>query len=265
MISKEELDKMYWIQSMSMREIAKEVGVCLSTVRTWMKNYNIESRTDSESLLIGSQKPSKEGLEEMYCGQGMSQYEIASEIGVNQMTVNKWLKSYGIRTRTKSESQLNGIQKLSKKELGKMYCDQGMSQPKIAIEIGVTQNSVHNWMKEYEILSRTRSEARINGNFIGERNSNWHGGISFEPYCNKFNNVFKESVRKRDDYTCQLCGYEQLLDGKRLDVHHIHYDKENCAPDVVALCRSCNSRVNGNRDYWEQYFEEQLLHRGIKL
>ena len=30
----------------------------------------------------------------------------------------------------------------------------------------------------------------------GDNNSNWHGGISFEPYCIKFNKDYKESVRE---------------------------------------------------------------------
>jgi hypothetical protein len=96
-----------------------------------------------------------------------------------------------------------------------------------------------------------------------KNNGNWNGGISFNPYCEKFNDTFKEAVRERDDYICQLCGHEQKLDGCRLSIHHIHYDKENCYPDVIALCRSCNSAVNANRDHWEQYFEDLLIERGL--
>jgi transposase-like protein len=183
----------------------------------------------------------------LYWDDEMSTVGIAKLVGVYPGTVYKWMKLYGIETRTNSESRLINTKKLSKEEIKEMYWDKVMSTLDIAKVVGVSQVTVFNWMREYCIESRP----------------SWKGGISFEPYCNKFNNTFKESIRERDDYTCQLCGYEQLSGGRKLDVHHIHYDKENCYPDVVALCRSCNARVNGDRDFWEQYFESRLLERGI--
>ena len=98
---------------------------------------------------------------------------------------------------------------------------------------------------------------------IGELNPNWQGGKSFEPYCIKFNFKFKESIRFRDSYTCQLCGKTQEQEGRRLTVHHIHYDKQNCFPDCVALCNSCNAKVNFNRDHNEELFTFMLWTRNL--
>jgi hypothetical protein len=208
----------------------------------------------------------EEELHDMYWGQGMCLREIGEECGICTKTVLNRMKSYGIESRTLSEARLVNsakLPKLPKKELVQMYCDEKMSAVEIAKEIGVADVTVGAWMKSYGIKPRTISESMLNGNFIGENAGNWHGGISFEPYCNKFNNTFKEAVRKRDDYTCQLCGCEQLLGGTKLSIHHIHYDKKNCYPDVVTLCRSCNSRVNSNRDHWEDFFETRLIVRGL--
>ncbi len=91
----------------------------------------------------------------------------------------------------------------------------------------------------------------------------WKGGLSFLPYCYKFNNELKEKIRGRDNRTCQLCGLKE--NGQRLSVHHIHYDKPNCDPDLITLCRSCNCKVNENRDYWEVYFMRNLKERSIIL
>lgn len=205
-------------------------------------------------------------LQQMYWDKEMSQPEIAEFIGVSQHTVYYWMQKYDIESRTVYESLLVKSSILpipiSKEELADMYWGKGMSMLQIAKEINMSQYNVHNWMKIYEIERRTISESLV-GKFAGESNGNWNGGTSFDPYCNKFNRAFKESIRKRDDYTCQLCGCEQKLGGQRLDVHHVHYDRENCYPDVVALCRSCNSAVNSNRDYWEQYFEDLLVERRI--
>jgi len=99
----------------------------------------------------------------------------------------------------------------------------------------------------------------------GENHPNWQGGISFIKYCSKFNNKLKDEIRKRDDYKCQLCKKEQDLNSEKLTVHHIHYDKKNCDPDLITLCRSCNSKVNFNRDYWEQLFNRLLCYKGINI
>lgn len=95
----------------------------------------------------------------------------------------------------------------------------------------------------------------------GERNPNWRGGISFKPYCDKFNNKLKEIVRDRDNRTCQLCDKSETNNGRKLDVHHIHYDKPNCEPDLISLCRRCNLKVNYNRDYYEELFMTKLTRK----
>ncbi|MDP3014133.1 MAG: NUMOD3 domain-containing DNA-binding protein [Candidatus Subteraquimicrobiales bacterium] len=95
----------------------------------------------------------------------------------------------------------------------------------------------------------------------GEKSHNWKGGISFLPYCPKFNTQLKERIRDRDNRTCQLCGTQE--NDKKLDVHHIHYDKQNCNPDLIALCHDCNAKSNGNREYYERFFMNKLNARGL--
>jgi len=95
----------------------------------------------------------------------------------------------------------------------------------------------------------------------GEDHPNWRGGTSYFPYCNKFNNKLKKRIRDRDNHTCQLCGMKE--DGRKLSVHHIHYDKPNCNPDLIALCNGCNGRVNVNRDHYEALFMSKLKERGL--
>ena len=94
----------------------------------------------------------------------------------------------------------------------------------------------------------------------GEDNPNWRGGTSNFPYAFEFNEEFKILIRERDN-TCQLCGKTKEEEGQNLAVHHIHYDKENIcsdADDFVILCNGCNSKVNGNREYWTKFFQQKL-------
>ena len=255
MIPEHELRQMYHSEGMTQKEIAKVIGVSYATISIWMKKYGIESRMVSNSLSVYLSKPSRKELVKMYCNDGMSQLMIANILGVNRSNIRRWMIGYGIKSRMGTESHIGSSVKPSKKDIEKMYFDNNMSMYEIADDIGVSESAVSKWMKEYKI------EPHDPSHYSGENNSRWEGGISSLPYCYKFNNKFKEAVRKRDDYTCQLCGSEQ--NGRKLDVHHVHYDKENCYPDVITLCRSCNSRVNGNRDYWEKYFEDLLIDRGL--
>lgn len=98
---------------------------------------------------------------------------------------------------------------------------------------------------------------------VGDKNGAWKGGIGYFPYCHKFNECLKEKVRNRDDRLCQLCGMTEEDNGQKLSVHHIHYDKENCEPDLISTCRRCNSIVNFNCDYYEELFMNKLNDRGL--
>jgi len=92
----------------------------------------------------------------------------------------------------------------------------------------------------------------------GEKNGRWRGGVSFEPYCQKFNRGFKERVREFFNYRCVVCGKTREEVGRALAVHHVNYDKMVCCngvkPLFVVLCQSHNAYANNDRPYWEQYF-----------
>ena len=98
--------------------------------------------------------------------------------------------------------------------------------------------------------------------FFGENNSNYKGGISFLPYCEKFDNDLKERVRDFFNGCCYVCGIGQSELGQKLDVHHVNYNKMVCCNDVkplfVPLCRSCHAKTLKDREYWEEFFTVSL-------
>jgi hypothetical protein len=82
-------------------------------------------------------------------------------------------------------------------------------------------------------------------------NPNWRGGKSFEPYPLGWTKIFKEQIRQRDGYKCCFCGIPEVENGRRLDVHHKDYNKDNINPDnLISLCRSCHTKTNFNREHW---------------
>ena len=120
--------------------------------------------------------------------------------------------------------------------------------------------------KHHSEESKMRISIGQKGKYCGANASNWKGGISFEPYCPKFNNEFKERVRAFFDYTCQMpgCGHIWQMGEKKLAVHHINYKKDACCSDdviplFVPVCPgSCHGKTQGKREFWEQYFTEHI-------
>ena len=93
----------------------------------------------------------------------------------------------------------------------------------------------------------------------GDKSSGWKGGISFEPYPPVFTNERKRWVRERDGHMCQRCCMTEEANGRKLDVHHIDYNKQNCNENnLITLCRGCNSKVNFNREHWTKVFQEMI-------
>ena len=127
--------------------------------------------------------------------------------------------------------------------------------PIIGEETRRKMSESHVGQKRSEETKQKMSESQR-----GENHPNWHGGISYLPYCPKFNNEFKERVRAFFDYRCVECGTQQKE--KKLGIHHVNFDKQSCCNDTiplfVPLCSSCHSKTNNNREYWKQYFTEMI-------
>ena len=60
----------------------------------------------------------------------------------------------------------------------------------------------------------------------------------------------KESIRKRDNYTCQRCGLKWIKGEKTFPIHHLEFDKDGQNPGydydfnnqdkLITLCPKCN-------------------------
>ena len=69
--------------------------------------------------------------------------------------------------------------------------------------------------------------------------------VEIEEYPENWTEKLRDSIRKRDNYTCQICGMtqeESLIRYKgKLCVHHKDRDKNNCDPDnLITQCNGCH-------------------------
>jgi len=84
--------------------------------------------------------------------------------------------------------------------------------------------------------------------------------------------VQRQRARERDHYTCQVCGATEASLGREHDVHHVrpfrefsyiagvndNYLQANELSNLVTLCRSCHSKVNGDR------LSKDMLSNGLR-
>lgn len=91
-------------------------------------------------------------------------------------------------------------------------------------------------------------------NVSGPNSCHWRGGISYLPYCPKFNTKFKEQIREKFGRVCYLCGKTEEENSKHLDVHHVDYDKLDICNgkswSFVPLCHSCHTKTTNHRHYY---------------
>ena len=141
--------------------------------------------------------------------------------------------------------------KEGKKKRIKIKCDFcGQEIERIPSEIGYYKRYFCNvtckgfWMSKY---------------LQGTKALGWKNGASFEPYPISWTKSLRISIRRRDEFKCQLCNAPQEEFSVALPVHHIDYDKKNCKKEnLIALCPSHNSKVNKNRNYWTKFFRKLL-------
>lgn len=159
-------------------------------------------------------------------------------------------------------------EKLSKtnKEQGRFVGDNNpMRKPELVAKIAAKKRGVpHTQETKDKIAASLRgrkhlseeAKAKLSELRKGENNPQWKGGVSYEPYCPKFNNEFKERVRAFFGHKCVECGAPQ--NGKLLAVHHVNFNKKACCdnsiPLFVPLCASCHSKTNTHRDHWQEHF-----------
>jgi len=118
--------------------------------------------------------------------------------------------------------------------------------------------------KASDAQKRKWSRPEVRAKVSGRNSCNWRGGASYEPYDEQWTNTFKNGIRERDRYTCQLCGKSN---GKTVrSVHHVDYEKKNCEPsNLVTLCVSCHTRTNHSREYWAAAFQMIQVTRGTEV
>ena len=161
---------------------------------------------------------------DLYVNHKWSAEQLAKKYKTCHSLIIRYLKDNGIQTRGLSESQWNYNNKefpdvlLDKAQVEELYINQKMTKKDMAIMFDCDPNVIDRILNMHNIHIRNNSEAKI-GVYVGEKHPNWKGGLSdLNQRCREFFQVnIAPEARKRDRYSCQLCGSKNDL--------HVHHKK----------------------------------------
>jgi len=87
----------------------------------------------------------------------------------------------------------------------------------------------------------------------GKNHPNYRPGLNRNGYPTDWKETLKEAIRQRDQHKCQICGTPQEECIRKLDVHHIDYDKHNLElHNLISLCLNCHMKTNYDRERWKK-------------
>jgi hypothetical protein len=88
----------------------------------------------------------------------------------------------------------------------------------------------------------------LKGKYVGDKASNWRGGISYYKRNDNKVHAWRKAVQERDNFTCQVC----LVYGGELHIDHIknwanHMELRFEVSNGRTLCRACHYYVTFKR------------------
>ena len=187
---------------------------------------------------------------------GNNIYEISKIFNISITPIKRILKENNIKTLNISEAQYKVWSNLERREKLSKTQKERYKDPKI-IEI--------NRQGQIKRFQNPKEREKIRQSKLHMFSALDH--LVKDKYCPLWTKTLREEIRQRDGHICQNCGITQdehkLKTGKKLPVHHVHYDKRNCYPDLITICNICNSKANFNKTYWESYYMNKLNDRQL--
>lgn len=231
--SKDWIEEYYVKQGLGISKCA-EIGDCsTTTISRAVRKYGIDPHPSPTRIEF-----SQTSLEEAYYERKLTIEECAKRFSCSATSIKNRMREWGLSARGAHPA----VKNVSKAWLVQHYVLLDMTLAECADLYGCSHNMIQRSLVRHNIKRRPASSP-------GAKHHGWKGGISFAPYCPKFNKVLKEEIRNKYNRTCQKCGERENV--QKLDVHHINFDKmAGCYGrpwNLIPLHRKCHSWTTRHR------------------
>lgn len=274
-ISKETIIDLYFNQKLSQRDVAKILEIGQTSVRRILNKYGLQARTVQEGQNTPSYKEKSAKLAERYSKEYLLERQNICQFCNKSFAVNHKTKrnkfcspecrsAYQQSLRKKYYCKLCGkeIIRQNNRSYPLTYCSNcakthpWTSKKRISVNCGYCGASIDVIQSRAErnkycycsIECMTKHYAEI---YSGENSPTWKGGKTHH-YTGGFYRQ-RQKARKRDNFTCQLCGISERDFGRQMSVHHIKSyrdfeDKKeaNQLDNLVCLCEKCHRFIHSN-------------------
>ena len=235
---------------LSTQKLGKKYNVSPMTIHNILKKHGIKTRKRGSHSKLFTPEDEEKICKEYLIGTGGE--KLSKKYKILSKSLYQLLERNGVKIRSMDEIY-NLFTDEEQEEICKEY-QNSLSANAIAMEKGCSPMTIANILEKHGIEKRDHK---------GKFHSNWKGGISFGPYCPKFNEEFRERVREFWQRKCGICGMAEEENFGRLSVHHVNYDKKACCDNIpplfIPLCSSCHAKTNHNRELWENYLTSYIM------
>ena len=240
----------YWDEKLSCSKLAKKHNVHVSTIKKWIKDLKMPTRSKSDSaklwmaverkkkVVIKKERPmykDHETLFNHYWKENLCTSEIANLYGIKTATVQYWLNILGIPKRSISESKKG-------KKINSPLPE------KIAVRCAWCDKEFDMWpyrvkSTEFFYCSKDCKSKHWSKTRVGENSFRWKGG-QWTRNCRARESrqyiIARKNIKARDNWTCQLCGSKE-----KIVAHHIISVKKDPTKmfdenNLISLCDVCH-------------------------
>ena len=203
--------------------------------------------------MIKNKYKDRDWLYNKYWIEKKSLRQIAKEFKPKNPKINYWIKKLNIPTRSISKAiNIQNKKYHNKKWLYDQYINKKKSCEKIGKEINTTPNTIHNWLKRFNIERRDKSKAQKIGQnntetkikksipMRKEKNHNWKGGN----YLTKHKYIKDHKMKPE---RCEICG--KKTDKLDVSFDYLHKGKNPIyytfnPDDYTYRCNSCHQKYD---------------------
>lgn len=256
-ITKELLEELY--KDHTMEQIAIELGVSYKTIQRRFREYEIETGRHTNPQFIKT-KPTKKKLPKKrppYKNKDkfLKVYQntkslvlVAKHFGITPDTALKWKQRHNIETIKGVSEQGRTLINKNKPYTNKEWLQDAynnFTMQEIADQLNVNVCTIKDWIKRFNIRTRTVAEQRAFKSGNGNRTilSTYTKEFNKENYLANIPYNLPHTFRTKIIDTvgkCQCCGFDEVL-----DLHHADQNHHNNSPEnLVVLCPNCHAKVH---------------------